>query len=72
MRDVPWAPRGRILERAILALRILHTGRGRSAILERGSFRDESMTGGNQPTNISMIHRRCIAHGASRIDLKEP
>ena len=27
--------------------------------LERGSFPDGSMHGGNQPTDISLIHRRC-------------
>ncbi|SCC91747.1 conserved hypothetical protein [Thiomonas sp. X19] len=28
------------------------------SLLERGSFHDGSMHGGNQPTNISLIHRR--------------
>lgn len=58
--------------RARLALRTERTEHRRTANVERGSFRDESMTGANQRTNISMIHRRCIAHGASRIGLKIP
>ena len=33
--------------------------------LERGSPRDESMNGGNQSTDMSLIHRRCIVRVAS-------
>jgi len=40
----------------------------RPATLERGSFRDESMNGGNQSTDMSMIHRRCIALALASLD----
>jgi hypothetical protein len=33
--------------------------------LERGGSRDESVKGGNQSTDTSLIHRRCIARAAS-------
>jgi transposase len=33
--------------------------------LERGSPREESMNGGTQPTDMSLIHRRCSARVAS-------
>jgi len=33
--------------------------------LERGRSRDESVNGGNQPTDMSLIHRRCNARAAS-------
>ena len=33
--------------------------------LERGRPRDESMNGGNQSTDMSLIHRRCTARVAS-------
>ena len=33
--------------------------------LERGRPRDESMKGGSQPTDMSLIHRRCNARVAS-------
>jgi hypothetical protein len=33
--------------------------------LERGRPRDESMKGGNQSTDMSMIHRRCTARVVS-------
>ena len=45
---------GRILIRAIDS----KAPREQPALLERGSFPDGSMHGGNQPTNISLIHRR--------------
>src|SRR6476659_7176997 len=33
--------------------------------LERGRSRGESVNGGNQSTDTSLIHRRCIARAAS-------
>ena len=40
----------------------------RPATLERGSFHDESMNGGNQPTDMSMIHRRCYTLVVASLD----
>ena len=40
--------------------------------LERGRLRDESMKGGSQSTNMSLIHRRCIVRVASPDRFGEP
>ena len=32
--------------------------------LERGSSHDESVKGGNQPADMSLIHRRCTVRAA--------
>ena len=39
--------------------------------LERGSPHDEAMNGGNQPTDMSLIHRRCTFVTRHPIDLQK-
>jgi len=48
---------------------------GQPACLERGSFLDESMHGGNQPTDISLIYRRSskfVSHHLVLLALPHP